>query len=272
VRDRADILLRHPRHSPNIPSVNPKGLAGKIALVTGASKGLGRAMALALAQAGAKLALASRDEKRLAETAAAIAAQGGEAAVFPADVSDEAQVIGLEKAVAARFGRIHILINNAGINLRKPLTDFTLEEWNRVQATNVTGAFLMCRSFIPHLKGRGYGRILNLTSMMSHVSLPGRAAYSTSKAALLGFTKALALELAPDAITVNGISPGPCSTEINKALMENAELTQSFLSRIPVGRWGRPEEIGGLAVYLCSEAAGFITGADILIDGGWTAQ
>lgn len=165
-------------------------------------------MALALAQAGAKLALASRDEKLLAETAAAIAAQDGEAAVFPVDVSDEAQVAGLEKAVAARFGRIHILINNAGINLRKPITDFTLEEWNRIQTTNVTGAFLMCRSFVPHLKGQGYGRILNLTSMMSHISLPGRTAYSTSKAALLGFTKALALELAPDAITVNGIAPG----------------------------------------------------------------
>ena len=247
-------------------------LDGRVALVTGASRGLGRAMALALAQAGAKLALASRDEKLLAETAATIAAQGGEAAVFPADVSDEARVIGLEKAVVARFGRIHILINNAGINLRKPLTDFTLEEWNRVQAVNVTSAFLMCRSFIPHLKGRSYGRILNMTSMMSHVSLPGRAAYSASKAALLGLTKALALELAPDAITVNGISPGPCSTEINKALMENAELAQFFLSRIPAGRWGRPEEIGQLAVYLCSESAGFITGADIVIDGGWTAQ
>jgi NAD(P)-dependent dehydrogenase (short-subunit alcohol dehydrogenase family) len=252
--------------------MNPKELAGKVALVTGASKGLGKAMALALSQSGAKLALSSRDEKLLAETAVAIAAQNGEAAVFPCDVSDEAQVVALEKAVAARFGRIDILINNAGINLRKPITEFTLEQWNRVQTTNVTGAFLMCRSFIPHLKGRGYGRILNLTSMMSHVSLPGRTAYSTSKAALLGFTKALALELAPDAITVNGISPGPFATEINKPLMENAELTQFFLSRIPVGRWGKPEDIGQLAVYLCSEAAGFITGTDIVIDGGWTAQ
>jgi NAD(P)-dependent dehydrogenase (short-subunit alcohol dehydrogenase family) len=252
--------------------MKPNELAGKVALVTGASKGLGKAMALALAQAGAKLALVSRDEKLLAETAAAIAAQDGEAAVFRADISDEAQVLALEQAVAARYGRIHILINNAGINLRKPVTDFTLEEWNRIQATNVTGAFLMCRSFVPHLKGQGYGRILNLTSMMSHISLPGRAAYSTSKAALLGFTKALALELAPEKITVNGISPGPCSTEINKALMENAELAQFFLSRIPAGRWGKPEEIGQLAVYLCSEAASFITGTDIIIDGGWTAQ
>jgi NAD(P)-dependent dehydrogenase (short-subunit alcohol dehydrogenase family) len=247
-------------------------LEGKVALITGASKGLGKAMALALAEAGAQIALVSRDKKLLGEVAAAVRALGSEAEAFPTDVSDEAQVLALEKAVTARFGKLHILINNAGINLRKPITDFTLEEWNRVQGTNVTSAFLMCRSFVPHLNGQGYGRILNLTSMMSHVSLPGRTAYSTSKAALLGLTKALALELAPEMITVNGISPGPCSTEINKPLMENAELTQWFLSRIPAGRWGRPEEIGKLAVYLCSEAAGFITGTDIVIDGGWTAQ
>ena len=252
--------------------MKPNELKDKVALVTGASKGLGKAMSLALAQAGAKLALVSRDEKLLTETAAAITALGSEAAVFPADVSDEAQVLALEKTVAARFGRVHILINNAGINLRKPVTDFTLDEWTRIQTTNVTSAFLMCRAFVPQMKGQGYGRIINMTSMMSHISLPGRTAYSTSKAALLGFTKALALELAPDCITVNGISPGPCSTEINQALMENAELRQFFLSRIPVGRWGKPEEIGQLAVFLCSEAAGFITGTDIIIDGGWTAQ
>lgn len=252
--------------------MDSKQLTGKVALVTGASKGLGKAMAIALAEAGAKVVLVSRDEKLLADAESAIAAQGGEAGVFAFDVSDEAQVAKLEKAVTARFGRIDILVNNAGINIRKPVTDFTLEEWNRVQTTNVTGAFLMCRAFVPHLKGRGYGRIINLTSMMSHVSLPGRTAYSASKAALLGFTKSLALELAPDAITVNGISPGPCATEINKPLMESAELTQFFLSRIPVGRWGKPEEIGKLAVYLCSLDAGFITGADIIIDGGWTAQ
>ena len=251
---------------------NSHELQNKAALVTGASKGLGKAMALALAEAGVKLALVSRDGKLLGEVAAEIAAIGSEAAVFPTDVADEAQVLALEKAVAARFGRIQILINNAGINLRKPITDFTLEEWNRIQTVNVTGAFLMCRSFVPHLRGQGYGRIINMTSIMSHISLPGRTAYSTSKAALLGFTKALALELAPEQITVNGISPGPCTTEINRPLLENPELAQFFLSRIPVGRWGRPEEIGQLALFLCSDAGGFITGTDIVIDGGWMAQ
>jgi NAD(P)-dependent dehydrogenase (short-subunit alcohol dehydrogenase family) len=122
------------------------------------------------------------------------------------------------------------------------------------------------------MRGRGYGRIINLASIMSHVSIPGRSAYSASKTALLGLTRALALELAAEGVTVNGISPGPFATEMNTSLIQNPEINQQFVSKIPVGRWGRVEEIGQLALYLCSEAAGFITGTDILIDGGWTAQ
>ena len=252
--------------------MNSKALEGKAALITGASKGLGKAMALALAGVGTRLALVSRNVEQLNETAAAVRQLGAEAAVFQCDVTDEAQVLQLEEAFTKQFGRLQILINNAGINVRKTVTEFTLAEWRQVIDTNLTSVFLMCRSFVPQMKGQGYGRILNLTSIMSHVSIPGRAAYSASKTGLLGFTRALALELAPEKITVNGISPGPFATEMNAPLMQNPELNQQFISKIPLGRWGKVEEVGQLAVYLCSEEAGFITGTDILIDGGWTAQ
>ncbi len=247
-------------------------LAGRTAVISGASKGLGKAMALALAAEGVRVALVSRDATLLAEVAKGIAASGGEAMAFQADVTREDQVRTAAEQIVARFGKVNILINNAGINVRKNITDFTLEEWRRVMDTNVTAAFLLCRAFIPHMTGQGYGRILNMTSMMSRVSLPQRAAYSASKAALLGMTRAMALELAPEGITVNGISPGPFATEMNRPLIENPELNAQFLSNIPLGRWGKVEEIGQLAVYLCSEEAGFITGTDILIDGGWCAK
>jgi NAD(P)-dependent dehydrogenase (short-subunit alcohol dehydrogenase family) len=248
------------------------GISGKVALVTGASKGLGKAMALALSKQGATVALVARDTARLEQVKSEIESKGGRASTFTADVTKEDQVQGLESQVASQLGRVQILINNAGINIRKNLIDFSLSEWQSVIDTNLTSVFLMCRAFVPHMKGTGYGRVLNMTSMMSHVSLPQRTAYSSSKAALLGLIKALALELAAEGITVNGISPGPIGTEMNHAIMHNPEANAQFLANLPVGRWGTEEEIGELARFLCSSAAGYITGTDILIDGGWCAK
>jgi NAD(P)-dependent dehydrogenase (short-subunit alcohol dehydrogenase family) len=252
--------------------MNDKKLAGKTAVITGASKGLGRAMALALGEAGAKLALVSRNREQLQAVAVEARQSGAEAEVFAADVTDEAQVSRLAADIGARFGQVQILINNAGINIRKPSTEFTLADWRAVMDTNLTSVFLVCRAFVPGMKGQGYGRILNLTSIMSHVAIAGRTAYAASKAGLLGFTKALALELATEKITVNGISPGPFATELNKPILENPGANAQFIAKIPLGRWGNVSEVGQLALYLCSEDAGFITGTDVLIDGGWTAQ
>jgi len=247
-------------------------LKGKTAVITGASRGLGRAMAVALAESGVRLALAARDEAKLAEVAAAVRDIGAEAECYRVDVTSEADVLELEPQVRQRFGRAQILINNAGVNLRKLVTEFTCQEWRNVLDTNLTGAFLMCRSFVPHMQGTGYGRILNMTSIMSHVSLPERAAYSSSKAGLLGLTRALALELAGDGITVVGISSGPFATEMNTPVISDPVKNAQFLQSIPVGRWGRVEDIGALARFLCSEEAAFITGTDIVIDGGWLAR
>ncbi len=252
--------------------MNSSRTESRVAVITGASRGLGRAIALALAQQGASLALLARDRSRLEAVAAEVQQVGARAEVLICDVTLEEQVAAAAAQVRSRFGGVDILVNNAGTNVRKAVTEFTLAEWRQVLDTNLTSAFLLCRAVVPLMKGRKHGRILNLTSIMSHVALPGRSAYAASKAGLLGFTRALALELAPEGITVNGISPGPVATEMNRPILENPELSRDFAARIPLGRWGTEREVAELALYLCSEAAGWITGTDVVVDGGWTAQ
>jgi NAD(P)-dependent dehydrogenase (short-subunit alcohol dehydrogenase family) len=247
-------------------------LDGRLAVVTGASKGLGKQMAVAVADAGAAVVLVARSRGLLEGVKAEIADRGGKAYAFVADIAVEAEVVSLAEEVRKQAGVPDILINNAGINLRKPLHEFTFEEWHSVIHTNLDGPFLCTRAFLPGMMEKKFGRIINITSTLAHVSLPLRSAYSASKFGLLGMTKALALELAPHNITANAISPGPFATEINTVLLQDPVRTAEFTAKIPLGRWGSLEEIGPLAVFLCSEAAGFITGTDILIDGGWTAQ
>jgi NAD(P)-dependent dehydrogenase (short-subunit alcohol dehydrogenase family) len=247
-------------------------LSGRTAVITGASRGLGESMAKALSAAGAQVALVARDVTRLEAVQDAITKQGGTAAVFTGDVTQEEDVAAVARAVVSRFGHAQILINNAGSNIRKDVVDFSLAEFRSVIDSSLISTFLMCRAFVPGMKGTGYGRVLNMSSIMGHISLPGRTAYSSAKSSLLGFTRALALDLAMEGITVNGISPGPFGTEMNAAVMNNPEVNAQFLASLPVGRWGKVEEIGSLACYLCSDFAGFITGTDILIDGGWTAK
>jgi NAD(P)-dependent dehydrogenase (short-subunit alcohol dehydrogenase family) len=247
-------------------------LASRTALITGASRGIGEAIALALGEAGATIALVARDPQQLRQVAEKAQKMGVRAETFTADVSNEEDVERLKCEVLGRLGAVDILVNNAGINIRKPITDFPVEEWHRVIDTNLVGPFLICRAFVAQMKGRGYGRIINTTSTMSHVATANRTAYAASKAGLLGFTRALAIELAPENITVNGISPGWFETELTKPIWSDPDRNDDLISKIPLGHWGDVSDVAKLAVYLCTEEAGYITGTDVRIDGGYTAQ
>jgi NAD(P)-dependent dehydrogenase (short-subunit alcohol dehydrogenase family) len=247
-------------------------LDGRVAVITGGSKGLGRAIGEALAEAGARLCIVSRNVAEGEATAAEIAGGTGQKAIaLVCDVAVSDQVEAMTRRAIETFGRIDILVNSAGINIRAPAEQYSDADWHAVLNTNLHGTFYCCRAVGRHMLDRGFGRVINLASIMSFVSLPQRAAYATSKAGVLGLTRTLALEWATKGITVNAICPGPFATEMNRPLIENPDVHQMFTSRIPMGRWGEVREVGAAALYLASEEAAFVTGTTLTVDGGWTA-
>ena len=248
-------------------------LTNRVAIVTGGNRGLGKEMALALAEAGAQVAVVSRQAEQAQAVAAEIQATTGQICRgYSCNMTVAEQVDALAKSVLADFGQVDIIVNNAGINIRGPIEELSLEEFKEVQETNVTGPWLLCRALAVHLKERRYGRVINIGSTLSIVTMPNRTPYATSKGAVLQMSRTLALEWAPYGITVNCVLPGPFGTEMNQSLMDDPEAYKSFVARIPLGRWGNLDEIGGLIVFLASDASSFVTGAGITIDGGWTVQ
>jgi NAD(P)-dependent dehydrogenase (short-subunit alcohol dehydrogenase family) len=255
------------------PVIDTFRLDGKVALVTGGARGLGRTMALALAEAGADVALVGRSLETCQATAADIAATTGRTVrAFAGDVAVAADVTRLAAEVTTACGSIDILINNAGTNIRGPIGQLSEADWDTVVDTNLKGPFLCSRAIGPQMVARGWGRVINMGSIMSVIALPGRAPYASSKAGVMGLTRALALEWAGSGVTCNAICPGPFATEMNRQLLNDPTAYQQFISQIPLGRWGELDEMAGAAVFLASDASSFVTGSSLFVDGGWTAR
>jgi 2-deoxy-D-gluconate 3-dehydrogenase len=246
-------------------------LDGRVAIVTGASRGLGAAMAAAVAEAGAKVALAARGEMK--GVGDGIRARGGECEEFPTDLADRAAPRKLLDAVEQHFGGADILVNNAGIIRRANFIEYTDEDWDAVMDVNIRAAFMLSREFAKRLATRkAPGRIINIASMLSFQGGIRVAAYTAAKSALAGLTKAMANELAPLGICVNAIAPGYMATDNTTALRADPVRNKSILERIPAGRWGEPTDLNGAAVFLASDAAAYVHGITLPVDGGWLAR
>jgi 3-oxoacyl-[acyl-carrier protein] reductase len=241
-------------------------LEGRVALVTGASQGIGHACAIALARAGASVALAARNQQKLDELAAQIAAAGSKAAVFVVDVADEGQVKAAVKSAIGHFGKIDILVNNAGITRDQLVMRMKRDDWDAVLSTNLTSAYLTIQQVIPSMLKQRWGRIINITSVFGQMGQAGQANYAASKAGLIGLTMAIAREVASRNITSNAIAPGFIETSMTASLSE--EFKQQALKQIPLGRVGSPEDIAHATVFLASEEASYITGHVLNVNGG----
>lgn len=248
-------------------------LDGKRALVTGGGKGLGLVISRALAEAGADVAIASRSREACQAAGAEIAAATGRrTGAFAVDLAVPSEAARLVAEVESQLGPLDILVNNAGLNIRGAAEELSEADWDAVLDTNLKAPFLLSRAVGPAMARRGWGRILNLGSILSVIGIPGRAPYAASKAGLLNLTRVLALEWATRGVTVNAICPGPFGTEMNRQLAADPVKYKAFVEKVPMGRWGEPNEIAGAALFLASDASSFVTGSALFVDGGWTAQ
>jgi NAD(P)-dependent dehydrogenase (short-subunit alcohol dehydrogenase family) len=247
-------------------------LEGKTAVVIGGTSGIGRALSLGLADAGADVIASSRRRECVDETAAEIERRGRQTLRLCSDVSSRGSLEELLEASLQHFAKVDILINCAGIIKRMPTLSMPEEEWAEVVSTNLTGTLRACQIFGKHMLERGYGRIVNIASLNSFVALNGVAAYAASKAGVVSLTRSIAVEWSKKNVTVNAIAPGVFRTALNADLLDNTPRGQELLMRTPMGRFGRTEELVGAAVYLCSDAASFVTGQTLVVDGGFLAS